>query len=404
MLRLEKAARIVLLATVPVACWSAAPPALDPELLRSSQEINQQLEQSGLLLGDQSLDSYMQSIADRLHSAGPAVDQPKPRVRVLKGAMANAFALPDGSVYVTSELLVRLRNEAQLATVLGHELVHYTQRHAQRQQKAEGRRNTVSTLFTLLLAGLAGSATGSSSVAQSIAVGSEESRRMWMLASMSGYSQDLEREADRMGFDLLRSAGFDARQAPALFSLLDDGESTGAAATPPKFASHPQLAERRASYEALLAASGTSSAVSVEADQQMAAAWSEQMGDLARRQLQVKLDQRDYAGGTKLAQDVGRQWPDDGRVDFLAGELLRLGRQPEPQAVAAYERAVAKQGAPPDAWRQLGYLYRRSGREARAAEAFSRYLGLVPNAVEAPLLREFIQRAGTTTPAPGAEQ
>jgi beta-barrel assembly-enhancing protease len=329
----------VLLAAQSFLALAASPTPLDPGLAKASLEINRQLQEAQLLLRDDTLDAYLQSVADRLHLAGPAADLPKPYVRAIKGAVSNAFALPDGSVYVTTEMLIRLRNESQLATVLAHELAHYTERHTQREQKVAGRRNTVSTAITMLVAGLAGVAANSPALTQSLVSGSAEARSMWMTASMSGYSRDLELEADKLGFELLQVAGFDATQSLGVFDVLDEGSAASEAEAKSKFSSHPLISERRASYAALLNARGH--ALPAEGVEKVDdPAWLARLGDLPRQQLEVKLAERDFTGGAQLAARVSKQWPNDGRVDFLAGEFLRLARQPEAQAIEAYQRSA----------------------------------------------------------------
>jgi len=128
-----------LLGLVLVACaTSSLPPIRDANvrLEEDEQRMWARVEQeqkkfdaSGALYRDAELDAYLTGVARKLQP--PAVLQVIPfRVAVVKNPWLNAFAMPNGALYIHSGLLARLDNEAQLAAVLGHEMVHVTHRHA----------------------------------------------------------------------------------------------------------------------------------------------------------------------------------------------------------------------------------------------------------------------------------
>ena len=131
-----------LLGLVLVACaTSSLPPIRDANvrLEEDEQRMWARVEQeqkkfdaSGALYRDAELDAYLTGVARKLQP--PAVLQVIPfRVAVVKNPWLNAFAMPNGALYIHSGLLARLDNEAQLAAVLGHEMVHVTHRHAIRE-------------------------------------------------------------------------------------------------------------------------------------------------------------------------------------------------------------------------------------------------------------------------------
>ncbi len=75
-----------------------------------------------------------------------------PKVKVVKDPFLNAFALPDGSIYFHTGLLARMENEAQLATVLGHEIAHFINRDSARQLRhRESRQTTARVVQAVLL-------------------------------------------------------------------------------------------------------------------------------------------------------------------------------------------------------------------------------------------------------------
>src|SRR3989442_6073332 len=94
---------------------------------RVEQE-QKKFDASGALYRDAELDAYLTGVARNLQP--PAVLQVIPfRVAVVKNPWLNAFAMPNGALYIHSGLLARLDNEAQLASALGHEMVHVTLLH-----------------------------------------------------------------------------------------------------------------------------------------------------------------------------------------------------------------------------------------------------------------------------------
>ena len=84
------------------------------------------LAKSGRVLDDPALTAYVQRVADRLFPEFKG----RIRVRILKAQSLNAFALPNGDIYLHEGILARFRNESQLAALLGHEGTHFVDRHS----------------------------------------------------------------------------------------------------------------------------------------------------------------------------------------------------------------------------------------------------------------------------------
>src|ERR1700737_1789400 len=97
-------------------------------ILFATREEEANLEAQGLLYGDAALDAYLQSVMDRLYPERHG----DYRVRALRDTEFNAFAVATGNVYVFTGALLRLRNEAELAAVLGHEGGHLVGDHMYR--------------------------------------------------------------------------------------------------------------------------------------------------------------------------------------------------------------------------------------------------------------------------------
>ena len=167
------------------------------------------------------------------HSERPDLEW---RFAVLDTVAINAYATPGGYIFVTAGLLLRLKSEAELATVLAHEIIHVVQSHHVRALKKSA---------ALGLAGtIAGAATGNEILAQ---------------VSMDGikdlYSRGLERddefESDHMGVVLAARAGYDPYAFMSVLLLLDSmNKEDGALAQ--FLATHPSPAKRLENLDRLM--------------------------------------------------------------------------------------------------------------------------------------------------------
>src|SRR2546428_205440 len=102
-------------------------------LWKQAEKEEETLTKKAKIYDDPLLDEYLGKIADRLlPDEVRAAGGPGLRFGVMSDPTLNAFAMPNGRIYVHSGLLSRLDNEAQLATILGHEMTHVTSRHALR--------------------------------------------------------------------------------------------------------------------------------------------------------------------------------------------------------------------------------------------------------------------------------
>lgn len=164
----------------------------------------------------------------------------------IRDASLNAFALPGGYIAVHSGTIISAKNESELAGVMGHEIGHVSQRHIARMIEGQ-KSNMAITLGSLLLAILAARAGGSSGghAAAAIAMGSQAA----MIQSQLNYSQDAEREADRVGLQTLYNAGFDPRGMESFFERLQANNRLYESAAPAYLSTHPLTIERLSDME-----------------------------------------------------------------------------------------------------------------------------------------------------------
>lgn len=126
-------------------------------------------------------------------------------VTLLNSPVNNAFAIPGGYVYVTRQLMALMNDEAELAGVLGHEVGHVAAQHSKRRQSAATRNQLLGVLGAVL-----GGAIGDNGGLLGGLGGllQNNSMRVAQLATL-GFSRSQELEADQLGVQYLRSAGYD---------------------------------------------------------------------------------------------------------------------------------------------------------------------------------------------------
>ena len=153
----------------------------------------------------------------------------------------NAFALPGGYVGVNLGLMAMTSTRDELASVLAHEMSHITQRHIARSI-ANSKRQSLLSLATMLAGLVVASRAGTSSIdaANAAVVGSQALAVQGML----NFSRDMEREADRVGFQVMTGAGFAPGGMAAMFEKLDQSSRLNDAGGYPYLRSHPLNSER----------------------------------------------------------------------------------------------------------------------------------------------------------------
>jgi predicted Zn-dependent protease len=136
----------------------------------------------------------------------------------------NAFALPGGQIFITSALLNRLKNEAQLAGVLGHEIGHVVGRHSNEQMAQQGLWTGVARGVGMLLSD--GNGTGGMKIADMLAQ-----------VRLKSYGRDDELESDKLGMRFMEQAGYDPNELIGVMEIL--AEASGGGGGPEFLSTHP---------------------------------------------------------------------------------------------------------------------------------------------------------------------
>lgn len=205
------------------------------------QIINQIRWQEATYLDDAEVEEYVNLLGQRLATAANH-GQLSFDFFVIRDGTLNAFALPGGYIGVHTGLLLAAESESELASVLGHEIAHVTQRHIA-QLVGKQSQSAMLMMASLLVAVLA--ARSNSDLSQAaIAAG-----QAGAIQSQLGYTRSFEREADRSGLDILARAGFDVRGMPSFFERLQRATRMYENNAPAYLRTHPLTTERIADME-----------------------------------------------------------------------------------------------------------------------------------------------------------
>src|SRR5712692_9511141 len=96
----------------------------DLDLLEQVNLLDRRFERDGLILSDEATNALLRHIGESLLPRGLKLENVSWKFRALRDSVPNAFALPNGSIYVSTGLLALMDNESQLAAVLAHEMTH----------------------------------------------------------------------------------------------------------------------------------------------------------------------------------------------------------------------------------------------------------------------------------------
>lgn len=158
----------------------------------------------------------------------------------------NAFALPGGYLGLNLGLIAIVGSRDELATVLGHELSHVTQRHIARIMDRNAKQMPLLVAAMLLGILAAAKSGGGGDAGQAVLMGTQG----YAMQSQLSFSRDMEREADRVGFGVMTQAGFDPRGAAAMFEKLQFAARLNDNGSYPYLRSHPMNTERIADMQA----------------------------------------------------------------------------------------------------------------------------------------------------------
>ena len=347
--------------------------------------VEEEVSGSNLMIKDEGLKSYLRELIGNV--GGPAAKDM--RIYLARIPEFNAVMFPTGFAVIFSGLLLRMRNEAQLAGVIAHESGHFLRKHQIRQWR-DMRRKTDILSIVAMGAGVAGGAAG-------YYVGDlVQLAQLGTILTLLKYSRTLEAEADAMGLKLIAEEGLRPMAMSETWDQLI-GELDASARYRRKkrerrinlFETHPSPDARRA--ELKISAAEVTVPGKVYDDRQ-----DEYLGAIGHLRPMLLDDQvklNDPGASQYIVETLARDgW--NGLLRFHEGEIWRLRNRAGDDARAAlgYAAAVQYADAPADAWRWHGIMLQKAGRIPEARNAYGRYLAMAPNAPDAPFIRQQINQ------------
>jgi predicted Zn-dependent protease len=313
---------------------------------------------------------------------------------VLNSSVPNAWALPGGKIAINRGLLTELKNEAELAAVLGHEIVHAAARHGAKAQERG----------TLMQVGLLATQIGLASSNVNPNLGNIALQGAGLGAQMIQlkYGRDQESESDHYGMIYMQRAGYDLQGAVALqetFVRLSEGKGNqnwleGL------FASHPPSQERvdlNRKTAAELGANGGE-----QGTERFAARTAE------IRKLKPAYDKydaalaaagkKDFASARKLANEAIAMLPKESQFPQLLGDIS-LAEKKNAEALPYYEKAIQLNDSYFGAFLGGGIAQYRLGNKAKSAEWLTKSNELLPTAPAAYFLGTLARERGDSAAA-----
>ena len=351
-------------------------------LWKEMERAEEEIAGSNLLIQDPKLTGYLKNLIGTV--GGPAAKDF--RIYLAHIPDFNAMMFPSGFAVVFTGLLLRMRNEAQLAGVIAHESGHFLRRHQIRSWRDQRRKTDIFAIGAMM-AGVGGAGAG-------VYLGDYvQLAQLGTLLSLFQYSREMEAEADAMGARLIAEAGYAPVEMANIWEQLI-GEEEASARYRRKhrrrgglFDTHPSEGSRMADLRADAAeVTLPGKSYDIYRDRYLSTIAS------IRPMLlddQVKLN--DPGASQYLIETLARDgW--NGLLRFYEGEVWRLRNRhgDDLRAAQSYTAAVLYPDAPADAFRWHGILLMKAGRGAEARAAFAKYLTLKPDAPDAAWVRQMM--------------
>ena len=348
----------------------------EQRLWHQAREEQARIDSRGILYEDAELENYLNRIALKLR-VDPAAADVSFKIKVVKDPNLNAIAFPDGAIYINIGILARMDNEAQLAALLAHEMVHCTHRHSLRALKSiKGRPSSDDTR----------------QASAQVRMGRELARVLGATGSMGalgGYTRELETEADRVGLDLVVKANYDPWETLKLFEHLKQEIEREGIEEPYFFGTHPKVQQRIDNIHRWMAEKYPAIETGIKNREIFQARISGLMLDNAR----LDLRRGRFLVARKTVGKYLAAKPDDARGYFLMGEIFRQwGRHDDAAAAINYfEKSISLNPTLPGPHKAMGLIHYKVGEKRLAKKYFESCLLLSPDAADRAYIENYLK-------------
>lgn len=347
--------------------------------------------QGGDYVTDPRVTQYVQQVGNRLAAVA---DRPLPyEFVVLNNSQLNAWALPGGKIAVNRGLLTELSNEAELAAVLSHEIVHAAARHGA-QQMEKGQLLQIGTA----VASVAATAYGGSGLGDMVGQGAMLGAQLLQ----AKYGREDELEADKFGMKYMKRVGYDLQAAVSLQELFyrkfqagkEQDWLTGL------FASHPPSAERVAENRQTMAnQGGPGGELGADRYAQAIAGLKKAAPAYAKADQALEAAKKDdLATARSLVNDAIRLEPRESRFHGLLGEIEMAAKNPK-VALGHFDKARQLDPGYFKPIVQAGMVQYELGNRSAAEPLLTQSMQLMPTAPGAYYLGRLYEDRGNTAEA-----
>jgi predicted Zn-dependent protease len=386
---------------------------VDLEFLDQIKQLDKKFEDRGLVYREPQLNAYVDRLGRSLLKPEDQLENVVWQFRVLRDPTLNAFAMPNGSIYVHTGLLARMENEAQLAGVLAHEIIHVRNRHSYLSYRSYRKKVLAANIVSIVATPFGGG----------LEVGL--AAQFMLTLSIIGYSRELEKEADLEGARLMAASPYEPKAMVTAFESMMQKYEVDLYGEP-FYGDHPKTKDRIAYMNEWISKSApkreTESAGLSKED------YLKNVAEVTRHDILLAIDAGLYRTATALGKRLVAAQPElASNTTALADAYTALGpRAPEPlteektgqgkkdarkrrskltlqeeeQTLAAtpagkerqkenyteaeklYRRATELEPNYAPAWRGLGELFEKQRQWSQSIEAYRKYLELQPAAMD----------------------
>jgi predicted Zn-dependent protease len=354
---------------------------------RASKHENR-LRNGGTLFHNRQVEAYLESLAARM--LGGSLDHLGITLDFVLVAEPHlsGWAYPYGTIGLHTGLLVRMDNEAQLGAILAHEISHFLQRHTYSELIVDGRQGALGKGLGFL-AGLAvAKETGTFDQGVMDFTGD-----LWTNLATSGYSKKNEYVADEEGLILMARAGLSIDESIPAFQALGENVVYGAGDPRKMWSSHPRLEDRIRNLQKEIKKKKRKKdfvpGVVPESED-----YYRNIAPMLLINARLDLQEQQFNRAREALSKYLQVKPGDAEAYYLTGEAFRRANPLGPdftQSLAAYQQALEIDPGYANAYKEIGMAYRMQGQDDEARLAFQRYLELAEDALDAGIIRGYME-------------
>ena len=355
-------------------------------LFKRADEFVEIFDPSEHVYREPDLEGYLNRVAHQLltedlRQSGIAI-----AVKVINDPSFNALSLPNGRIYIHLGLLAALDNEAQLATLLAHEMTHVFHRHALKQFRSVINKSALMSV-SAVAAGVVAGAAGAMLVQTAV------------ISSIYGFSKDLEFEADEKGFQMIARNGYDVGESKKTFEHLKEFIEEEDVKQPFFFSTHPQVVGRIKKYTELLnslPAGKIGTKINIEEFNRLTR-------DIPLKNVQLCLQMGMFKTAQRNVEKFISLHPAQAQGFFYRGEIYRQRQDPKKkektrdksadysEALKAYDQAIAYDDRLALAYKGKAQILQKQGVWNEAKQAYRRYLELNLQAEDKAYIEQFLK-------------